>query len=158
MLIRAAQPPERTGMEESVGAAMREERLIQRIRTWEKTPDRRDGRNPKRLIDSIVRHLERILNTRRGSVGIAHDYGIPDLTDFKSGFPDSVRDLEMTIRDTIQKFEPRLKSVRVKFIPQDVNMLTVTFQIVAQLALEDEKTPVILESMMGSDGKVMIKG
>jgi type VI secretion system protein len=158
MLLLAAQPPGRAGKEEGVEAAMREERLIQRIRTWKKTPDRRDGEDPKRLIHSIVRHLERILNTRRGSVGIAHDYGIPDLTDFRSGFPDSVRDLEMTIRDTIQKFEPRLKSVRVKFIPQDVNMLTVTFQIIAQLALEDEKTPVILESMMGSDGKVMIKG
>jgi type VI secretion system protein len=145
-------------MEESVVAAMREERLIQRIRTWKKTPDRRDRQDPKRLIGSIVRHLERILNTRRGSVGIAHDYGIPDLTDFRSGFPDSVRDLEMTIRDTIEKFEPRLKSVRVKFVPQDVNMLSVTFQIVARLALEDEKTPVMFESMMGSDGKVMIRG
>lgn len=145
-------------MEESVTAAMREERLIQRIRTWEKTPDRRDGQDPKRLIDSIVRHLERILNTRRGSVGVADDYGIPDLTDFRSGFPDSVRDLEMTIRDTIEKFEPRLKSVRVKFVPQDEDMLKVTFQIVAQLALEDEKTPVMLESMMGSDGKVTIRG
>jgi type VI secretion system protein len=158
MLLRTARSPGRTGMEESVEAAMREERLIQRIRTWKKTPDRRDGEDPKRLIDSIVRHLERILNTRRGSVGIAHDYGIPDLTDFRSGFPDSVRDLEMTIRDTIEKFEPRLKSVRVKFVPQDVNMLSVTFQIVAQLALEDEKTPVMFESMMGSDGKVMIRG
>ncbi|MBT8490319.1 MAG: type VI secretion system baseplate subunit TssE [Deltaproteobacteria bacterium] len=137
---------------------MREERLIQRIRTWKKSPNRRDGEDPKRLTDSIVRHLERILNTRRGSVGIAHDYGIPDLTDFRSGFPDSVRDLEMTIRDTIEKFEPRLKSVRVKFVPQDADMLTVTFQIVAQLALEDEKTPVMFESMMGSDGKVMIRG
>jgi len=145
-------------MEESVGIAMREERLIQRIRTWKKTPDRRDGQDPKRLIDSIVRHLERILNTRRGSVGVAFDYGIPDLTDFRSGFPDSVRDLEMTIRDTIEKFEPRLKSVRVKFVPQDEDMLKVTFQIVAQLALEDEKTPVMFESMMGSDGKVTIRG
>ena len=137
---------------------MREERLIQRIRTWKKTPDRRDGQDPKRLIHSIVLHLERILNTRRGNVGIGHDYGIPDLTDFRSGFPDSVRDLEMTIRDTIEKFEPRLKSVRVKFIPQDEDMLTVTFQIVAQLAGKDERTPLVLESMMGSDGKVMIRG
>lgn len=139
-------------------SAIREERLIQRIRTWKKSPNRREGQDPKRLIDSIVQHLERILNTRRGSVGIAYDYGIPDLTDFRSGFPDSVRDLEMTIRDTVEKFEPRLKSVRVKFIPQDENMLTVTFQIVAQLALDDEKTPVIFESMMGTDGKVTIKG
>jgi len=145
-------------MEGSARAIMREERLIQRIRTWKKTPDRRDGQDPKRLIHSIVLHLERILNTRRGNVGIGHDYGIPDLTDFRSGFPDSVRDLEMTIRDTIEKFEPRLKSVRVKFIPQDEDMLTVTFQIVAQLAGKDERTPLVLESMMGSDGKVMIRG
>jgi type VI secretion system protein len=137
---------------------MREERLTERLRSWNKEPDRRGGRDPKRMIASIIRHLERILNTRRGSVPISDDYGVPDLTDLSSGFPDSLRDLERTIRNTIQKYEPRLKSVRVKFVPQEENMLAVSFQIVARLILEEEKNPVVFESLMDSDGKVIIRG
>lgn len=137
---------------------MREERLIERIRSWNKAPDRRGGPDPKRMIDSIVRHLERMLNTRRGSAQIGEDYGIPDVTDLTSGLPDTLRDLERMIRNMIQKYEPRLTAVRIKFIPQDENMLAVSFQIVARLILEGEKDPVVFESVMDSDGKVTIRG
>jgi len=136
---------------------MREERLTERIRSWKQAPDRRGGRDPKRMIDSIIRHLERILNTRQGSVPIADDYGIPDFTDLSSGFSDALRDLERTIRNTIQKYEPRLKSVRVKLIPQEENTLAVSFQIVGQLILEEEKNPITFQSVMDSDGKFTIK-
>jgi type VI secretion system protein len=137
---------------------MREERLTERTRSWNKAPDRRGGPDPKRMIDSIIGHLERILNTRRGSAQIADDYGVPDFSDFRSGFPDAIRDLERTIRNTIQTYEPRLTAVRVKFIPQDENMLAVSFQIVARLILEDKKDPVVFESIIDSDGKVTIRG
>lgn len=137
---------------------MREERLTERIRSWNRAPDRRGGPDPKRMVASIVRHLERILNTRWGSAQTADDYGIPDLTDLRSGLPDAVRDLERAIRNTIQKYEPRLEAVRVKFIPQEETMLTVSFQIVARLALEGEKNPVTFQSVMDSDGKVTIRG
>ncbi len=137
---------------------MREERLTVRIRSWNKAPDRRGGSDPKRMVDSIIRHLERILSTRRGSVQIGEDYGIPDVTDLTSGLPDSLRDLERMIRNTIQKYEPRLKAVRIKFIPQEENMLAVSFQIVTRLILEEEKDPVVFESVLDSDGKVTIRG
>lgn len=110
------------------------------------------------MTDSIIRHLERILNTRWGSAQTVDDYGIPDFTDLRSGLPDATRDLERAIRNTIQKYEPRLEAVRVKFIPQEETMLTVSFQIVARLALEGEKNPVTFQSVMDSDGKVTIRG
>ena len=109
------------------------------------------------MIDSILRHLEQIMNTRWGSTQIAEDYGVPDFTDLSTGFPDGLRDLERTIRNTIQKYEPRLKSVRVKFIPQEETMLAVSFQIVAQLILDEGKNPVTFQTVMDSDGKVTIK-
>ncbi|NIO05778.1 MAG: type VI secretion system baseplate subunit TssE [Deltaproteobacteria bacterium] len=137
---------------------MREERLTERIRSWNRAPDRRGRPDPKRMIDSIVRHLERILNTRWGSAQIADDYGIPDFTALRSGLPDAIRDLERAIRNTIQKYEPRLEAVRVKFIPQEETILTVSFQIVARLAVEGEKNPVTFQSVMDSDGKVTIRG
>lgn len=110
------------------------------------------------MVASIVRHLERILNTRWGSAQIADDYGIPDFTDLRSGLPDAIRDLERAIRNTIQKYEPRLEAVRVKFIPQEETMLAVSFQIVARLILEEEKDPVVFESIMDPDGRVTIRG
>jgi type VI secretion system protein len=136
---------------------MREERLTERIRSWNRGPYRREGQDPKRMIDSVIRHLERILNTRRGNAQISEDYGIPDFNDFRIAYPDSQRDLERAIRHTIQKYEPRLRSVRVKFIRQEEELLSVSFQIVAQLVLDEAKDPVVFESTLDSDGKIKIR-
>ncbi len=136
---------------------MREERLLERIRAWQAEPGRRTRGDSRRAIDSVLGHLQRILNTRQGSVPIGEDYGVPDFTDLVQVYPDGVRDFEKSIRQTIQKYEPRLKSVRVYFLPPDEDVLSVRFQITGKLATEDHKDPVRFESEMGSDGKVSIK-
>ena len=136
---------------------MREERLLERIRSWEKNPEQREKPDPKRMIDSIIRHLERILNTRWGSAQIADDFGVPDFSDMRSGFPDALKDLERLIRNTIMKYEPRLQSVRVNFLQHDENMLALSFQIIGKLVLEGDKNPIVFESMMDSEGKVTIR-
>jgi type VI secretion system protein len=136
---------------------MREERLLERIRSWEKEPGRRAREDPKRTIDSVLRHLQQILNTRRGSVPIAEDYGMPDFTDLLHSYPESLREIERSIRQTIQKYEPRLKAVRISFIPQDDDIFSLRFQIVAQLATEQEKLPVLFESVVDSDGQISVK-
>jgi type VI secretion system protein len=136
---------------------MREERLTERIRSWKRRPFRREAPDPKRMIDSVIRHLEQILNTRRGSAQIADDFGIPDFSEYKSAYPDSQRDLERAIRHTIQKYEPRLKSVRVKFIAEEEEPLSVSFQIIGRLILEEQRDAVVLESILGSDGRITIR-
>ena len=136
---------------------MREERLTERMRSWKLRPFRREAPDPKRMIDSVIRHLEQILNTRRGSAQIADDFGIPDFSEYKSAYPDSQWDLERAIRHTIQKYEPRLKAVRVKFIEQEENPLSVSFQITARLVLEEYRDAVVFESILGSDGKITIR-
>jgi type VI secretion system protein len=136
---------------------MRGERLTERIRSWNAEPYQRERQDPKRMIDSIIQHLERILNTRRGSAQISEDFGIPDFTDYRTAFPDAHRDLERAIRLTIQKYEPRLRTVRVKFILQEEEMLSVSFQIIARLAVDEAKDPVVFESTLDSDGKIRIR-
>ena len=137
---------------------MREERLLERIRSWEKEPDRREREDPAKITESVLGHLRRILNTRRGSVPIAEDYGVPDFTDFLHDYPESVRDIERSIKQIIQKYEPRLKSIRVSFIPQNDDIFSVSFQIVGRLATEDERVPVLFESFIGTDGRINVKG
>ena len=136
---------------------MREERLLERIQTWEKEPMRRNKEDSRRIVDSVLRHLQRILNTKQGNVPIAEDYGVPDFTDFLDDLPDSVREIEKTLRLTIQKYEPRLKAVKVSLIPQEEDLLSLRFQIVAKLTTES-KTQVLFETIIDTDGKVNIKG
>jgi type VI secretion system protein len=136
---------------------MREARLLERIRTWERDPARREREDPRRVIDSVLLHLHRILNTKQGNVPIAEDYGVPDFTDLLYSYPESVRDIERTIRSAIQKYEPRLKAVKVTFIPQDADLLSLRFQIAARLSSES-KTQVFFETVVDSDGKIEIKG
>ncbi|OGP97592.1 MAG: type VI secretion protein [Deltaproteobacteria bacterium RBG_19FT_COMBO_52_11] len=136
---------------------MREERLLERIQTWEREPARRGKEDPRRIVDSVLRHLQRILNTKQGNVPIAEDYGVPDFSDFLNALPGSVREIEKTIRQAIQKYEPRLSAVRVSFIPQEEDPLSLRFQIFARLAAE-AKTQVFFETVLDSDGKIDIRG
>ncbi len=62
---------------------MREERLLERLGGIEREPRRRETQDVNRQVVSIPRHLERILNTRRGNVPIADDFGMPDYTNIK---------------------------------------------------------------------------
>jgi type VI secretion system protein len=135
---------------------MREERLLERLRIWDREPERRAKNDPKKIVDSVIRHLQKILNTRQGNVPIAEDYGVPDFTDFLHSYPESLREIEKAIRQTIQKYEPRLRAVRVHFIPQDDDVLSLRFQIMARLAIDEGKTPVFIETLVDSEGKVNI--
>lgn len=135
---------------------MREDRLLERIRAWEREPHRRAREDPKRIIDSVLNHLQRILNTRQGSTPIAEDYGVPDFTEFLRRYPDSLNDFERSIRQTIQKYEPRLRAVRVRLIPQEDDAFSLRFQIAAKLATEEYKESVRFESLVDSDGKISV--
>jgi len=136
---------------------MREERLLERIQTWEEEPTKRGKEDPRRITHSVIRHLQRILNTRQGNALIADDYGIPDFMDFLQAYPDSVRDIERAIKVTIQNYERRLQGVRVSFVPHDDDFLSLRFSIRAKLTSES-KVEVNFETVIDHEGKITVKG
>lgn len=135
---------------------MNEDRLLDRISNWKADPTRRGRADMRKQIDSIVSHLKLILNTRQGNVPIAEDYGIPDLTTFMQNYPDSVNEIETSIRQAIAAYEPRLNSVEVKFIYQEDDILCLRFQITAQLSDETGKN-IRIETIVDSDGKISLR-
>lgn len=135
---------------------MREERLLERIRSWEREPLRRERTDQGRLVDSILAHLRCILNTRQGGVPIAANYGVPDFLDFLQTYPDSVREIELNIRRAIQLYEPRLEGVRVAFFPQEDDVLSLRFQILGQVR-DGGGVRVRFETVVDTDGKVSVK-
>ena len=72
------------------------------------------GEYKKQNFNSIKAHLTRLLNSRQGSLTHMPDYGLPDVAEIYQGLPYSVDDLIKAIETTIEKYEPRLKNVKVE--------------------------------------------
>lgn len=136
---------------------MREKRLLERLRAVELDPDWRGGSDPAVALKSVLGHIGKILNTRQGSAPIATDFGVPDFTSIASTFgADSVAQVEQAIIQVIQRYEPRLRSVQVVFDPQPDRPFALAFKLQAQLAGEGQETPVVFETILNPDGRIMV--
>lgn len=65
------------------------------------------------LILSVLDNMQRILNTRAGSLKHLPDYGLPDMTKILQGMPGTAHQLIRTLSDVLLKYEPRLKAISV---------------------------------------------
>jgi type VI secretion system protein len=135
---------------------MFKERLLERIKNLEEHSGEVLSSNASREISSISLHLQKLLNTHQGSVLIAEDYGVPDLTNLPGeGITDAGRRIERVITNVIRKYEPRLSNIRIKMESREDDLLTLRFKLEATLA-QDKSIPVVFETVVRSDGKVNI--
>lgn len=115
---------------------------------------RKRSESDAEVIESVLDHLRRMLNTRQGHVLVAHDYGMPDFTGFSQA-PDARDAIRQAIRDSIKNYEPRLKKVQVNYIETD--QLEIRFEIVATLQAESKGLPVTFETRIDPSGRVRIR-
>ncbi len=68
------------------------------------------------------------------------------------------RELEKILRTTIQKYEPRLKGVRVSFVPEEEDRLALQmqFHVVAKLT-SDPRLQVQFETSIEGNGQIRMK-
>jgi type VI secretion system protein len=92
------------------------------------------GAHAVQAADAVIEHLRVLLNTRRGEAPTVPHYGVPDFSDVVHSFPGGIQALQKAIRETITEFEPRLKSVQVRHVPNDDDVLTLRFEITGRLA------------------------
>ena len=114
-----------------------------------------EARDTATDIESIVEHLRFLLNTRIGEAVTAPDYGIEDLSDLTHAFPEAADIWKRSIRATIEKYEPRLSSVRVRHAETD-DPLVVAFEISARLTHGDKRTPLRLQTQVDPKGEFKI--
>ncbi len=110
-----------------------------------------DCSSNQQLVFSITDNLTRLLEARRGySVAHIANYGIPDLTQVYHD-TDSVEFLRRAIDETISEFEPRLKNIRVDYIPDEQPKDT-TFRLkfIIRANLRNNR-PIIFETIFTSD-------
>lgn len=70
------------------------------------------------VILSVLDNLQRILNTRAGSIAHIPDYGLPDMTRILQGMPGTAHQLLSTFSTVLLKYEPRLKRINVALLEQ----------------------------------------
>lgn len=67
---------------------------------------------------SVLDNLQRILNSRAGTLSHLPDYGLPDMGVVLQGLPATAHALMSLMVDTLLKYEPRLAAVNIRLLPQ----------------------------------------
>jgi type VI secretion system protein len=92
-------------------------RLLKRIRHWEEAGVVSAADiDVFEIMESICDDLEKMLNTRRGTVLVDQDYGLPDFTHLRNSYaaPD-MDEIEHDLVYQIRKYETRLTSVNLEY-------------------------------------------
>ena len=108
-------------------------------------------------VESIVAHLRDLLNTRLGESLAAPTAGVVDFADVVHGFPEAAQTLQRSIRDAIQRFEPRLRNVTVRLV-DGREALTLVFEISARLAGQARGESLRVSTELTSDGLLRVSG
>lgn len=136
----------------------RERSLLDRLRDPEPESGRTIHENTARLTESVIANLRRLLNSRQGIAPTQPDYGIPDLCDMVHDFPDALAGMRKAIKNSIEKYEPRLRRVNVKHVVAADDPFGLAFEITAELVTEEEKASVWIETRVDRSGYVRVRG
>ncbi len=132
-------------------------RLFERLFDRGSEGIRRGGSDLDAVIASVTESLRRILNSGRGDASTDGRYGLPDLRGLARNMPRSTNDMIDAIREAIERYEPRLKRVRVKNTT-DPDASRLHFEITAELNDDesDERRPIKFDTRMERSGRVDI--
>ncbi len=134
------------------------ERLLKRFTRWEESTEAGfEEADSNALLESIKDDLEKIYNTKRGTVLIDEDFGIPDFSHMLNGYtaPDVGYILQQLLLQT-KKNEPRLNSLQVKYIEQNKFPDKLQFQITAKLTNNERELPFNVNAFLSDDGSIKL--
>ena len=105
------------------------------------------------LMDSVREHLIRLLNARHGMSEAMPDYGIPAMTDLTIGGGDYLQRVQESIRVAIEKYEPRLRRVRVARVDDEDEPHQLVFRVDAVLLSQTGEHRVCYETQVAGSGQ-----
>ena len=82
---------------------------------------------------SVVEHIQRLLETRKGMLIHMPDFGMPDIGDLFRRLPGSAGEIQSEMETLIRKYEPRMENVKVFFHEFDAAQARVRFRITGSL-------------------------
>ncbi len=131
--------------------------LLERIEDLESNKSNA-GKTPVEIeTQSVLTNLIKILNTNRGSVQIAHDFGMPDMTAYSSdGITATMEKIGKAVLELVKKYEKRLSKVKVAIEPGKSDVLAIHFTLEGMLARHGN-VPVFFQSMVKPGGSISVQ-
>jgi type VI secretion system protein len=114
--------------------------------------------NLEALMESIRANLGRLLNARQGMSETVPDYGLPALTDLFVGSDGAIRRAQDAIRTVLEKYEPRLRHVRVTHRADEGTTHRLVFRIDGTMVGRSGEHRVWYETSLNTSGEVDVAG
>jgi len=102
---------------------------------------------------SVLDNVQRILNTRAGSLAHLPDYGLPDMGLILQGLPGSAHALVASLQVTLLIYEPRLAALAIDVLPQQ---RPGHLEYALRVQLKDGQRAT-LGALLGPDGKALLR-
>ena len=134
------------------------ERLLKRFTAWESSettsivdPDVNE------IMLSIQDDLEKLLNTRLGTVLIDESYGLPDFSDLFNVYaaPD-VESIRLSLISLIKNYEPRLNSVNIVHNDANKSSSSLMFTLSSHFEYKNQKLPFSINANLHDDGSIVL--
>lgn len=137
----------------------RERMLLDRLAHLERDPGnarRRGAEDVDLLLESVHRQLTRLVNARQGMSESAPDYGLPALTDTGYNPVEAERMMVEALRSAVERFEPRLKRVRITRVTEGERPQRMSFRIDAVLVTQAGEQKIWYQTQLGGAGRFRV--
>ena len=105
--------------------------------------------------ESILQHLKMICETRAGTMLTCPEYGTATVSEMVHAFPDAIAEMARSIRQTINRYEPRLANVRIIHIPAED--LTLRYEITGELVSDGMRIPIQFETSLDANQRLSVR-
>ena len=104
-------------------------------------------------VGAIKRHLQWMLNSRQGCSQSAPELGLGDFNDSVGGSLDFTIKISINIKETIERYEPRVKIHDVAFIPNPESPMELSFKITVSLLIKYKSRDFLIELVLNGHNK-----
>ncbi|MCB1042672.1 MAG: type VI secretion system baseplate subunit TssE [Acidobacteria bacterium] len=104
------------------------------------------------LVESIQSNLVQVLNTRQGMVAHIADFGLPDIHYVYSSLPKSLDSLGLEIKKVLEKYEPRLEKLNVRFVEKANDTFRATYHITGEVREGSKVSKITFQTEVLRDG------
>jgi len=133
-------------------------RLLKRIKSWEEAGVvSASDVDANEIIESVRDDLEKLFNTRRGTVLVDQDYGLPDFTHLMNGY--AAPDVEVIERDLlrqVRQYETRLASINLVYKQSKTPSSNLQFSMNAVFQHKNQDMNLVASVQFYNDGSVSV--
>lgn len=133
-------------------------RLLKRIKAWEESGVVSSSDvDANEILESLRDDIEKLFNTRRGTVLIDDDYGLPDFTHLMNGYAaPEVGVIERDLLAQIKRYEKRLSSISFSYQPPNNSLASLTFTMNAMFSHKEQDIRMAANVQFFNDGSVTV--